>query len=196
MTPQDALALLLLGLQFLYANEGRDGGTEAALVLGEALGRLTDQPILTDRTMPPVDGLAPGAHPLAAAIHAAGPLIPWYHAGLDDGKIPEAVARRMLTAELVGPEGLIHDTRARIGLFWQGAGVDYPVRTHAAEETYLVLAGEGGWSLDHAAHTLHGPGAVIFHPSFAPHASRTDTRPMLAAWRWGGEIGWESYKIA
>lgn len=196
MTPQDALTELLLGLQFLYANEGRAGGTETAQVLGEAIARLTEQPMLVDRAMPPAAGLMEDAHPLAEAILAAGPLIPWYHAGLDDGKIPADVARRMLTAELVGPDGLIEDTRVRVGIFWQGPGVDYPVRSHAAEETYIMLAGEGHWSLDLADHAPRTQGEVIFHPSYAPHASRTHDKPLLATWRWGGEISWESYKIA
>lgn len=201
MRPQDALREVLLGLQTLFANEGRPGGTQAALAIGAALDQLPEVPMLLGRTMPGPEGLldvgaGPPADPVAIAALAAGPLIPWYHAGLDDGKIPAEVATRMLTAELLGPDGLLPNPALRLGLFYQGPGLDYPIRSHAAEETFIMLAGEGHWSLDGTAHAPRGPGAVLFHPSLALHGSRTTDRPLLAAWRWGGEIGWESYKIA
>lgn len=196
LTAHEAFRDLLIALQMLYANEGTEGGTEAAVALGMAAINLADTPLpLCDD---PTNGAwtnaflaAPG--PMDALLQAAAPLIPWFHAGLDDGKIAPETARRMLTAELVGPTAPIHNDLLRVGLFWQDAGVDYPVRSHAAEECYIMLAGKGGWSADHAPHSPRTPGEVIFHPSFIAHASRTDTTPMLAVWRWSGDISWDSY---
>ncbi len=56
-----------------------------------------------------------------------------------------------------------------------------------------MLAGEGDWACDAAAPTPRRAGAVIHHASFARHSSRTGAHPILAAWRWSGDIGWDSY---
>ena len=197
VTPHDALHDLLVGLQFLFANEGRPGGTEVAIALGDAAQALCEHPLpLTETALPWAELADAGADPLAAVAAAAAPLIPWVHAGLEDGKIPEAVARRMLTAELVGPDGVVFHPSVRAGLFYQGPQVDYPIRSHEAEETFIMLAGEGHWCRGDIAHAPEGPGAVLHHPSFTRHGSRTGARPLLAAWRWTGAIGWESYRCA
>lgn len=195
MLPQDALRDLLSGLQPIFAGDGTASGPMAAQALCAAVDRLarTSLPLRPG----PADWsrvLKLAAHPLAVAAGAAAPILNWAHAGLEDAKIPAAVARSMLTAELVGPDGLLPDPDHRIGLFFQAEAVDYPIRSHAAEEVYVMLAGEGQWSLDHAPHVARRAGDVLVHPSFAPHASRTCTEPFLAAWRWAGDISWQSYR--
>lgn len=190
-----ALSELLAAFQQLYANDG----SEAGLLTAQEIGRVLASGARLGPGADPTGGAwtnafaQPGAL-LEDLMCAATPVIPWVHAGLDDGKIPAEAARRMLTAELIGPDGPLYSDRVRLGLFWQDAGVSYPARSHAAEECYILLAGQGGWSLDHAPMTTRTPGEVIFHPSLAPHASQTLDHPMLAVWRWTGDIGWDSYR--
>ncbi len=121
MQPYEALSILLSGLQQLYANEGRTGGTEAAQALGEAAKRLTALPLLAPE-LGWLPALALDPHPLTAVLQDAAPLIPWSHAGLEDGKIPQGVARQMLTAELIGPTGMLPHDSLRVGLFYQAPG--------------------------------------------------------------------------
>ena len=194
---ESALLQLLAVFQQLYANDGSEEG----LFTAQEIGRVLASHPAPGPGSDPTGGVWTNVfdHPaplLEDLLRAAAPCIAWVHAGLDDGKIPAETARRMLTAELIGPESVLHSDLIRLGLFWQDAGVSYPPRTHAAEECYIMLAGQGEWSLDDAPPATRLPGAVIFHPSFASHASRTTDNPMLALWRWTGDIGWDSYRCA
>ena len=83
----------------------------------------------------------------------------------------------------------------RAGLLVQRANTYYPLHAHEAEETYVMLAGEGIWRRGAERPARRRPGDVIFHPSKIPHATRTGARPLFAAWRWSGDIGLESYRL-
>lgn len=190
-----AFVQLLAAFQQLFANDG----TEEGLLTAQEIGRVLAAPLVAPPGSDPTFGAWTNVfvHPdalLEPLLRAAAPCLPWAHDGLSDGKIPEAAARRMLTAELIGPDSVLHSDTLRLGLFWQDAGVSYPSRSHAAEECYILLAGEGGWSLDHAPFARRRPGEVLRHASYAPHASETTTHPMLAVWRWTGQISWDSYR--
>lgn len=190
---QFAFRGLLAELQRLFAAEGSAAGDLTADIIGAALRDETAIPTGQD----PGHGewlltLDPDL-PLGETLRAASPLIPWFHAGLDDGRIAEAVARRMLTAELIGPDAPIFNDQIRAGLFWQGPQIDYPVRTHAAEECFVMLSGKGDWARGMQGFGPGLPGDYIFHPSMEPHRSRSHDGAFLAAWRWSGDIGWTSY---
>ncbi len=43
----------------------------------------------------------------------------WHYAGLADGRIRPDIARRMFTAELIGPDGHIFHKELRAGVFLQ-----------------------------------------------------------------------------
>jgi len=101
----------------------------------------------------------------------------------------------MATLELIGPTGLFHDDVVRAGLFYQAPFVSYPARTHAAEEAYVMLMGTAQWQLYEEPFAPVPPGGTRLHPSFAPHATVTEAEPILAAWCWTGDIGFESYSI-
>lgn len=192
----DALRALADSLASLFAGEARPGGDRAA----DALMRHRDDPL----------ALAPRGSPLAPEIRAlchareapeaarladaASEHLHWFHAGLEDGAIPEGVARRMLTCELLGPNGTIRSNICRLGLFAQLPGTDYELRSHAAEETFIMLAGQGDWRVEPHDWVTLGPGGISHHPSMIPHASRASGRAFLTAWRWTGDIGVESYQ--
>lgn len=190
---QTAFRSLLAELQRLYAAEGSAAGERTGAIIGAAISDFTPVPLGQDPSNGAWLAALDPTLPLGATLHAAAPLIPWFHAGLDDGRIGAEVARRMLTAELIGPDAPIFNAEIRAGLFWQGSQTDYPIRTHAAEECFVMLAGQGAWARDDGSLDLRGPGEYIFHPSLLPHRSSSDAGSFLAAWRWSGDIGWTSY---
>lgn len=197
MPKQHHFRQMLAALAALFAAENRPGGTEVAMaVSGALLGPLN----LRKTRNPQLSGLAEtvlasSPHPVARLIVPALPYVHWHFAGLDDGRIRPDIAKRMLTAELIGPDGVIFDATVRMGLFLQAPGLSYVTRMHAAEETFVMLGGRGWWSTNDRRALARGAGAVIHHPSMTPHASRTRQDPLLAAWRWTGDIGWDGYKL-
>jgi quercetin dioxygenase-like cupin family protein len=189
------LRKLVDALAELYAAEGRPGGDEVAA----ALRRHRNDPIAAVGTSTEIDGqiralcTLPDALPAAGLADAAWNTLPWHHSGLADGRIPEAVAREMITCEILGQRGPLKCDTCRVGLFAQTKGVDYPIRTHAAEETFIMLSGQGEWRMPPDAWRTLGPGEASHHPSMVEHQSRSAGQGFLAAWRWTGEIGLEYY---
>jgi len=192
-----AFRSLVRAIADLYATEGRPGGDATACALRQAAN---DLPAPDLAALPPhldqlKTALMLSPHPIATLIRDALPVIVWQHAGLSDGRIRADVAVQMLTAEIIGPTGMIFNATLRAGLFLQARNVAYTTRSHAAEETYVPLTGTGRWSLNHSAAEPRDAGTIIFHPSMAPHATFTDADPLLAVWRWSGDIGWDSYAM-
>ena len=75
--------------------------------------------------------------------------------------------------ELLGPNGLIKSDKVRLGLYGMKPGAEYGIRTHAAEEISIMLAGDVDWKCCDATYAPHLPGERSHHPSMMPHASRT-----------------------
>lgn len=188
---------LLEALAKVFEAEGCPGGDLAARECRKALGmpyrRLDESTDLGPVLEAALDH--PDALPLARIVRAAGELIPWHYAGLSDNRIREPLARKMQTTYLIGPDGTIQHDTVWVGLFLQSPWVDYPIRTHAAEETFYVISGTAEWQVGDAPARLCPPGTYVQHPSYAPHASRTREEPVLAAWRWTGEIGLNTYEL-
>lgn len=69
----------------------------------------------------------------------------------------------------------------------------YANHVHGADEIYIVVAGNGDWSLDRKAFAAKGPGDRIEIPSMTVHALRTGNDPVLALWSWSGDISLGSY---
>ena len=195
--PATPLERLFTALAALFAAEGRPGGDAAAAALTACLPRAAAYEAPGHDPLPGLirTALASHPHPAAGAVASAADGLHWEFAGLEDGRIRPEIARRMMTCELLGPTGMIPLPDLRVGLFAQSPGLDYVTRRHAAEETFIMLAGEGHWSVEGAPLAPRRAPAVIHHPSDAPHQSVTRELPLLAAWRWSGEIGWEGYRM-
>ena len=191
----EALRTLVDALAELFAEEGRPGGDEAAA----ALRRHRNDPVHDVATGTGVDdqirALCGRADALntAGAAGAAWDMLPWHFSGLSDGRIPEHIATGMITCEILGDRGPLKCGSCRVGLFAQTPGVDYAARTHAAEETFIMLAGHGEWRRADSDWVRLGPGGKAHHPSMAEHQSRSNGSAFLAAWRWTGDIGLETY---
>ena len=102
----------------------------------------------------------------------------------------------MLVCELLGPTGMVKDARFRVGLYMQELGFLYPTRTHMADETYILLGGSSYWGTYDNIPVKHETGAIIHHPSMIPHHNLTKTKPMIATWRWSGDISFDTYRTA
>lgn len=191
----EAIRTLIDALAEIFDKEGRPGGDEAAA----ALRRHRDDPLhevgATTDLCAQLRLLCdtPDALPAARLVGAVWEHLPWHHSGTRDGRIPWSVAQGMLTAEILGESGPIKCDTCRVGLFAQTAGVEYLTRRHAAEETFITLAGEGEWRLPPEDWYTLGPGGIAHHPSMAEHQSRTGPNANLMLWRWTGDIGWGSY---
>ena len=72
-------------------------------------------------------------------------------------------------------------------------GAEYGIRTHAAEEIYIMLAGDIDWKRYNAPYALHLPGEQSYHPSMMPHESRTHKVAFLSVYAWRGDLFTDSY---
>lgn len=194
--PSDAFHHLIAAIGNEFAAEGRPGGDEAAAAAQEITStRARPEPgALPDHAETLGALIDASAHPLARRVRAAFDDISWHYSGLADGRIRPEMARHMLTAELAGPDGQVHHPTVRLGLFFQMPGLNYVTREHAAEETFVMIAGGANWTV--ADETTHRQaGEASHHPSMVPHSSATGASAVLAVWRWTGEISYGRYRL-
>lgn len=86
-----------------------------------------------------------------------------------------------------GAPALLNHESLAMGVLMLGPHTHYPLHHHPAPEIYLPL---------HAAQWRRGadpwraepPGAIIYHRSQEPHATRTGDRPLLALYLWIGDL--------
>ena len=95
--------------------------------------------------------------------------------------------------ELVGPDGLVKSDIVRLGLYGILPNAEYGIRTHPAEEVFIMLAGQAHWKCGDEPYVAHGPGERSYHPSMMPHATRTADKAFLSAYVWCGDISTENY---
>ena len=168
------------------------GGREAAQALIEAA--TTPQPLpLNPAPQLALDALAIDAHPGREVLARALPHLAWADAsGALAGLKPDWAAG-MLMNELLGPSGQFFHPTLRVGLFVQAPDFHYGLRTHPAEETYILLGGTSFWATGADAPAPRQTGEIIHHPSTIPHQTLTRESPFIAAWRWSGDIAYEGY---
>ena len=95
--------------------------------------------------------------------------------------------------ELLGPGGLMKSERVRLGLYGMLPNAEYGIRTHPAEEVFVMLAGEADWKRGDEDYIPHGPGTRSHHPSMMPHAQRTRNKAFMSVYVWAGDISTENY---
>ena len=96
--------------------------------------------------------------------------------------------------ELIGPDGIVTSDRIRMGLYGMLPGHEYGIRTHLAEEVFVMIAGEADWKRGHDQE--YGPlraGDRSYHPSMTPHANRTRDSAFMSVFVWVGDVSTESY---
>lgn len=190
----NAFATLCVKLADRFQAKERPGARSAADALRAA--SLTD-PMATPANVPQEQltraAALPGALPEAQDAARCAPILCWSHWAED--KLDDDVSGGLWTAELVGPDGAVSDKSVRVGLLYSDPHVDYPLSSHAGEETYLVLAGTAEWRLVDTDYAAQPPGALVHHPSWKPHGRRTLSEPFLGAWRWSGDLDLSKFKL-
>ena len=96
--------------------------------------------------------------------------------------------------ELLGPTGLVASSRIRLGLYGMLPHSEYGLRTHPAEETYVMLAGSAFWKLADATYQQRVVGQRSYHPSMMPHATRTQDDAFMSIYIWDGDIATDQYQ--
>ena len=95
--------------------------------------------------------------------------------------------------ELLGPDGLVHSNKVRIGLYGMLPHSEYGIRTHPAEEIYIMLAGNCLWKRGAQAYQLAGVGERSYHPSMLPHATKTEQSAFMSVYLWAGDLSKKQY---
>ena len=96
--------------------------------------------------------------------------------------------------ELLGPTGLVTSSKIRLGLYGMLPHSEYGIRTHPAEETYIMLAGSAFWKVDDAPFGQLFTGQRSYHPSMVTHATRTGDDAFMSIYIWDGDIAAEKYR--
>jgi hypothetical protein len=183
----------MMFLAGLYAAERRPAGRATARALIDAATTASGPLSLAPPAPLALDALAHDPHPGHDVIKAALPYIVWSDAGRAIPGLKPDWASGMLVNELLGPSGQFYHPELRIGLYVQCAGFHYGLRAHPAEETYILLGGRSAWATGAKPFRGRKTGEVIFHPSMIPHQTLTRQCPLIATWRWSGEIGFDGY---
>lgn len=193
----NAFCDLLLSLADVYDMEDRDGARELVNLyrMGAQTLRPTSSAPYAPMNMSILAATEGAKHPAAIAARGAHGVLPWSRTGILDDQITDEVSNIFAVARLVGPGALIESESVLAGLFVQRSGAFYPAHAHSAEETYAMLAGTAEWQVDFGAFERRGAGDLIHHPSYAPHATRTGALPILAAWRWSGDVRPDTYRM-
>ncbi|MGV6873259.1 dimethylsulfonioproprionate lyase family protein [Pseudochelatococcus sp. B33] len=148
---------------------------------------LRDAPLLFDA------GLSPGRTPLFEAALDAFPYARWSEF-YEESPWSQPFIGSFATGECIGPAGRLQSTDIILGLFILGPGIDYPPHAHAAEECYIVVAGEAEFQIGaQSDFVVKREGDVVFHGSHISHAIRTSSRPMFAVYVWRGALSEPSW---
>ena len=98
--------------------------------------------------------------------------------------------------ELVGPDGLVKSESIRLGLYRMLPDSEYGVRTHPAEEIYIMLAGKCFWKRGDAPYCCERPNGRSYHPSLMPHALKTEDQAFMSVYAWVGDLSTDAYEYS
>ena len=98
-----------------------------------------------------------------------------------------------LHVELIGPSGIVNSNSIQIGLYGMLAHNKYGIRTHPAEEVFIMLAGEVFWKAGSTEYLRHTAGQRFYNPSMVPHANKTENKAFMSVYVWQGDISTENY---
>ncbi len=183
---------LMAEMAAAFRSEGRPDATETADAL--ALAEFATFPGPDPRDSLAIrELLFTSPHPCAAALLGAHDELPWGINPVAQQVRPEHSAIYSV-CDLMGPDSVIFSAHLRAGLYYQRPNLRYALHSHAAVETYVIVAGNALWTAGDARKPL-GPGDMVHHTTYLPHACQTGPEGVIALWRWSGDIGTESYRI-
>ena len=135
--------------------------------------------------------VAPDAHPSCAVLRKAK--LPWAPTQTIDDLLYAKHSLPKVHVELLGPEGLVRSDVVRLGVYGMLPGHEYGLRTHPAEEVFVMLAGKADWARGEERYQQLGPGERSYHPSMMPHASRTREYAFMSVYAWVGDLARTDY---
>lgn len=192
-TMRDPLQHFLSEMAAVFRAEGRscaDETADALLAAREVMPLTNGSPGDTDA----ICGLL-SRSPLAVAqaAHAAHDMLPWGHNPVAS-KIAVEDDALFSVVNLMGPDAPLFCPTLRAGLYYQRPNTRYGLHSHAAVETYVILAGRALWTAGEAQREMSA-GHSVHHATYLPHACQTGEEGLVALWRWSGDIGIESYRV-
>jgi hypothetical protein len=95
--------------------------------------------------------------------------------------------------ELLGPGGLARSDVVCLGVYGMLPNSEYGIRTHPAEEVFVMLARHADWKRGNADFTRSGVRERSYHPSMMPHATRVGTQGFMSAYAWRGDLSTTRY---
>lgn len=104
----------------------------------------------------------------------------------EDGLVAKAMLDAYGFADVIGERGPFVSDRIRSGILVFGPGIDYPRHHHAAEEIYVLLAGNAEFSLDGEAPAMRRAGDLIYVEPNRPHALVTRKKALVIFYLWQG----------
>ena len=122
---------------------------------------------------------------LMQSLVCAAPQLEWRQTYSAEDFGPEFL-RGYGWSEVIGLRGPIASDRVACGFLMLGPDTTYPAHAHEAEELYLPLAGTALWQHGTGEYAAIAPGEAIYHPSWLPHATTTQSQPLLALYIWRG----------
>ena len=134
---------------------------------------------------------APDALPVAALILETP--LPWSTPGVSDDPGYAALGQTKVHVDCIGPQGICRSDTLRVGLYGILPGVEYGLRTHPAEEVFIMIAGEALWQRGDAPYVKARPSERSHHPSMLPHATKTEDRAFMSLYVWAGDISTENF---
>ncbi len=136
---------------------------------------------LFDQTLAPLRQRADALAPLAGALAALGPDLPWTTRKAVGPTASPGFATAHANAYMIGPGGIEQRDDVMLGLSLMAPHTRYPDHDHAPEEVYLVLSpgaflqGDAPWIERQAGQTVHNTSGIR-------HAMRSYDQPFLALW--------------
>ena len=137
---------------------------------------------------------APDAHPVCQMLLEMP--LNWVPPQTSSDPAYVAHSHTKVHVELLGPEGLVRSDGMRLGLYGIGPHIEYGIRTHPAEEVFVMIAGRVLWKRGDAPYLPHGPGERSYHPSMLPHATKTEGGAFMSVYVWSGDISTSDYRYA
>ncbi len=95
--------------------------------------------------------------------------------------------------ELLGPDGLLKSDVVRLGLYGMLPASEYGIRTHPAEEIYIMLAGDCLWKRGADIYRSLTANERSHHPSYLPHATKTQSNAFMSVYVWIGDLSKDQY---
>ena len=117
----------------------------------------------------------------------------WAPPKTSDNPLYTAHSHSKVHVELLGPQGIIKSKFVRLGLYGILPNSEYGIRTHPAEELFIMLAGQAEWLRGTGKYELKRAGEYSYHPSGMRHATKTTHSAFMSVYIWSGDISTDNY---